>query len=243
MKWLWLCLFPLFGYAQWSVNDVFKISVKYTNTFSLVNDWENISFSPLAITPTQEPSWLCLLDVSCGEGYLFSHVFVDFEGNSEVTLEVHNSQDNALLTRTNLTESGSLSLDHIYQRHIDVWVYLSPQTKLYSLGIVRKKEIPLSSSHVLINPRILYYPEGILAIDLSLQSPAYLEIELYNKRGDRLASLIPMSYYTAGPLSLRWTPLSLAKTYLMSGSAYVYIRYRIPSGSQEWAHRFEIVYL
>lgn len=243
MKWIGLCLLPVMVYAQWSVNDIWKISVKQTNTFSFISDWENLSFSPSGIIATKEPSWLSILDVSCDEGYLFSHVFADFEGSSEITLEVHNSDDNTLLAKTNLTESGILPLSHVYQKKIDVWAYLSPGTKLYSIGVVRTREIPLHPTNVIVNPQILYYPEGRLLIDLTLQSPAYIEIELYNKRGDRLASIIPLSYYSAGPLSIQWTPLSIAKTYLMSGSAYVYVRYRISTGSKEWAHRFEIVYL
>ncbi|MFN4215917.1 MAG: hypothetical protein ACK4HQ_00735 [Brevinematales bacterium] len=243
MKWIGIFLLPVILYAQWSVNNIWKISVKQSNTFSFISDWENLSFSPLGISPTQEPSWLSLLDISCSEGYLFSHIFVDFEGQNAITLEVHNSEDNTLLAKTNLSESGILSLSNVYQKKIDVWVYLSLQTRLYSIGIVRTREIPLHPTNVIVNPQILYYPEGYLSIDLTLQSPAYIEIELYNKRGDRLASIIPLSYYTAGPISIHWTALSIAKTYLVSGSAYVYIRYRIPTGSKEWAHRFEIVYL
>ncbi len=44
MKWIGLCLLPVMVYAHWSVNDIWKISVKQTNTFSFISDWENLSF-------------------------------------------------------------------------------------------------------------------------------------------------------------------------------------------------------
>ncbi|URA09726.1 hypothetical protein [Thermospira aquatica] len=246
MKWYFVWLFPVFLYAQWTINDIFKISVKNTNSFSWISDWENISLSPLGIqSTTTDMGWLTLLDLSCGEGYLFSHIFADFQdsGNEGLIIEVHDSEDNRLLTNVQLLQSGSIFLENIFQRRIDVWAYLSPGITLYSFGIVRKEEIPLTPSLVLVNPKIVYHPEGILSVDFSLLSPAWIEVELYNKQGDRLASLIPLAYYTPGPLSIQWTPLSAVRPYLVSGSAYVYIRYRTSTRGKEWVHRFEIVYL
>ncbi len=245
MKWWLFWLFPVLLYAQWTDNHVLKISVKNTSSFSWISDWEDITLSPLGIQPTNtEKGWLTLLDVSCGEGYLFSHVFADFQdsGSSGLIIEIRDSEDNRLLTNVQLTQSGSVFFVDVFQRRIDVWAYLSPGVTLYSLGLVRKEETPLTPTNVLVNPSIVYHPEGILSVDFSLLSPAWIEVEIYNKRGDRLASIIPLAYYTPGPISLQWTPLSAVKPYLVSGSAYVYVRYRTSTKGKEWVHHFEIVY-
>lgn len=243
MRWYIFLFLPILLYAKWSVNHVFKVSVKNTHSFSWISDWENLSFTSKGIFPiTNTPGWLAVLDLSCDEDFLFSHVFVDFEGKGAVIVEVRSSENNTLLTNVSLAESGSVFLENIFQKRIDVWLYLNPSTTLYSMGIVRKKETPLTIHDVFLQPKIVYYPERILSIDMTIKSPAWIELELYNKRGDRLASLIPLSFYQAGPLSLQWTPLSSLKQYLMSGSAYVYIRYRTSTSGKEWVHRFEIIY-
>jgi len=243
MRYWLMILLPLMGYAQWALNDVLKVSIKNTRSFSLVSDQENVVFSPTGISTAENPGWFCLLDIPAGDSYLFSHVFADFEGENGITLEVRKSDNNDLLTNATLLENGSLSLVDIFEKRLDLWVYLPPHTTLFSVGMVRKREEPLKPEEVIVHPRVMYYPEGILSLEMVLKSPAWLEVELYNKRGDRLASLIPRAYYSAGPLSLQWTPLSVVKPFLMSGTAYVYIRYHIPGGKKEWIHRCEIVYL
>jgi len=244
MKWYGLFLIPIFTFAQWSINNVIKISPKYTNSYALLSDYDNITFTQKGIVTSETSGWLTLLDVHCEKGFLFSHIFVDFsaQGNP-LTIEVRSSENNQLLASTTLLENDSFFLSNVYEKNIDIWLYLPPHCELYSFGVVRKQEVPISSSNVIINPSIIYYPEGVLSISFSVLSPAWIEVELYNKKGDRLATLIPRSYYKPGPILLEWTPLSSSKPYLVSGSAYVYIRYKIPSGEKEWEHRFEIVYL
>lgn len=226
----------LFG-LDWSRNHVYKFTAPLLQNFETVADYQNLEVMPEFIQPTvSSNSWLSTYPLDIGNDFVVSEAFVNFQSentNSYIFLQLRNCRDDRILSEKQLFHSGKMDLINIFDKR----VYLNLEAvgqdlKIYSFGLVKKTEVVMTESDAIIIPDILFFDEASLTVQFYLHFPAYLDIILFDPKGNIIDYLTKKQFFKEGQNFLDWEPEDSKSEFLKSGPLYVYFRVRSLDGKE-----------
>jgi hypothetical protein len=226
----------MFG-LQWSRNDVLKFTPDLAKNFDNIMDFENIDIQQEFIQPAGNTnSWLVSYPIDIGKDYVVTEAFVNFQSsstNSYVVLIIKDNENDEIIKGGVFHKSGKIDLINVFQKSVSIYIEnIGTDIKIYSFGLVRKKDVIITDSDISILPEILFFEEDDLRIDFSLSFPSFLDVILFDKNGKIIDYAAQGQFFREGKNTLFWHPATSSSWNLISGTDQVYFKAKTADGKE-----------
>ncbi len=222
---------------QWSRNNVIKFTPDLVKNFDNIMDFENIDFQEEYIKPVGNTnSWLVSYPIDIGRDFAVTEAFINFESsstNSYVTLIVKDNENDEIIKGGIFYRSGKIDLINVFKKSVSIYIEnVGSEIKIYSFGLVRKKDMIISDSDISISPEILFFDEDDLRIDFSLNFPSFLDVILFDKNGKIIDYTAKGQFFREGKNTLYWHPSESSSPNLISGTYQIYFKAKTSDGKE-----------
>ncbi len=222
---------------QWSRNNVLKFTPVSISNFENIHDYENIDIGHDFIQPSLDTnSWIQTCRQNIGDDFVLTSSFINFTTESTdsfLTLKLINSANDDVISEKKLNQSGKIDLVNVFNKNIYLQIEnKGKDIKIYSFGLVRRRELVATSNDIFISPPILFFEEENLKIDFSIRFPANLDVIIFDKNGKIIDYIAKNELFSEGSNILLWDPSVSKSTSLISSKYLIYFKIKTTDGKE-----------